>query len=405
MTSTLSACPHVGVWRAWLDHEDPLDSADEHLTGCDACQSLVADLDETAVGARSAFSMLATFRPPSAAETALAREQLEERRGLTFVPQATVPRPTDEVPLRLFTGAVSSSSSSSWRYAAGGLAAMVVLSLVVAFTPQGNAAAAGFLAQFRSQQVVGLEITPQSQADIVRSLNALGNLGEVQLPDGLSRPGSLQDQARAVTLAEASQSVGFALQTPDQATLPTGLNQAPRVLVTPASQLRFTFSKDKARRYFQSTGHPEVTLPDRFDGVALVVSIPAAALLEYGNPSAKDALVVAEAGELVVDVQGGQVSLPELRDFLLGLPGLPQATVNQLRQIQNWNETLPVPIPVDRVNWQSTSFNGNQGLLLNDNSGIGSAAIWHASGHLFGVAGSLRATDLERIADGLSVVH
>ena len=39
--------------------------------------------------------------------------------------------------------------------------------------------------------------------------------------------------------------------------------------------------------------------------------------------------------------------------------------------------------------------------LLNDNSGVGSAAIWHANGHLYGVAGSLKATDLKRIADGL----
>ena len=76
-----------------------------------------------------------------------------------------------------------------------------------------------------------------------------------------------------------------------------------------------------------------------------------------------------------------------MRDFLLGLPGLPQSTVSQLKQIQNWNETLPIPIPVDKVNWQSTTFKGNQGLLLNDNSGVGSAAIWHANGHLYGVAG------------------
>ena len=144
-----------------------------------------------------------------------------------------------------------------------------------------------------------------------------------------------------------------------------------------------------------------MSLPDKFDGATLVVSIPSAAILQYGDKSSRDALIIGEAGELVVDVEGGKVSLPEMRDFLLGLPGLPQSTVSQLKQIQNWNETLPIPIPVDKVNWQSTTFKGNQGLLLNDNSGVGSAAIWHANGHLYGVAGSLKATDLKRIADGL----
>src|SRR5437899_649065 len=96
---------------------------------------------------------------------------------------------------------------------------------------------------------------------------------------------------------------------------------------------------------------------------------------------------------------------PELRDFLLGLPGLPPATVSQLKQIQNWNATLPIPIPVDKVNWQATTIKGNQGLLLNDNSGVGSATIWNAGGHLYVVAGSLRATDLKRVADSLGTTH
>ncbi|TME31785.1 MAG: hypothetical protein E6I75_17830 [Chloroflexi bacterium] len=58
-------------------------------------------------------------------------------------------------------------------------------------------------------------------------------------------------------------------------------------------------------------------------------------------------------------------------------------------------------MPVDQVHWQSTTINGNQGLLLNDNSNVGSAAIWHAGGHLYGLAGSLKASDLKRVAETL----
>ena len=36
-----------------------------------------------------------------------------------------------------------------------------------------------FLAQFRSEQVTAIEVTPQSQTEIMRTLNALGNLGTV----------------------------------------------------------------------------------------------------------------------------------------------------------------------------------------------------------------------------------
>jgi hypothetical protein len=296
--------------------------------------------------------------------------------------------------------------STPWRIAASGLAAALLLTLVVAFNPDAQTAAASLLAQFRPQQVTAVEITPQSQAEIMKTLNALGNLGTVKTPSGSARPEaplrSVEQSAKTVTLAEASQSVGFPVETPDPATLPAGMDKTPRVQVTSASQVRFTFDKNKARTYFQSSGHPEVSMPDKFDGATLVVSIPSAALLHYGGSSSKEALIVGQAGQLVVDVEG-KVSLPEMRDFLLTLPGLSPSVVNQLKNISAWNQTLPVPVPVDQVNWQSTSFNGHQGLLLNDNSGIGSAAIWYEGGHMYGVAGSFKANELKRIADSLAV--
>jgi hypothetical protein len=89
--------------------------------------------------------------------------------------------------------------------------------------------------------------------------------------------------------------------------------------------------------------------------------------------------------------------------------------VSQLKTIKNWNQTLPLPIPVGQVKWTSATFKGNDGLLLNDNSGIGSAAIWYESetrsasqqprqgGRMYGVAGSLKANDLRSLAESLAV--
>jgi hypothetical protein len=398
MTSSSATCPGIGALRAWLDHELELPGLDRHLTACPACTATIADLQANAASVSAAFLKLGPIRLPSVVETAAAHEHLDRRRRSPVRVSINFQSP-ESIPM-MFT-----RMSTSWRYAASGFAAVLALSLVVAFTPQGNAAAAAFLAQFRSQQVAGIEITPQTQGEIVKTLDALRNLGTLQTPSGLGRAATKPDSTATLSLSEASQAVGFSLQTPDPTTLPAGVDKTPHIQVMPASQIRFTFDKNKARAYYQSTGHPEVTLPDKFDGATLVVSIPSTAMLQYGNPNSKDALIVGEAGELLVDVEGGKVSLVEMRDFLLGLPGLPPATASQLKQIQNWNETLPVPIPVDKVNWQSTTFNGNQGLLLNDNSGVGSAAIWHANGHLYGVAGSLRATDLKKIASSLGAGH
>src|SRR2546421_24263 len=83
---------------------------------------------------------------------------------------------------------------------------------LVAFTPGGQAAAAGFLAQFRSQSVAAVEISPQSQTDIMRTMNALGNLGSVQMPGATgTRPETaargLAEQVKTVFVAEAATAV------------------------------------------------------------------------------------------------------------------------------------------------------------------------------------------------------
>ena len=110
--------------------------------------------------------------------------------------------------------------STPWRIAGSGLAAALALSLLVAFTPQGQTVASAFLAQFRPQQIAAVEITPQSQAEIVKTLAALGNLGTVNMPGGATRPEAAArtaaEQSRMVSLAEASRSVGFAVETPDK---------------------------------------------------------------------------------------------------------------------------------------------------------------------------------------------
>lgn len=400
MTSLPHTCPDDSVWRAWLDHEtDAPEPA--HLETCAGCRRVVDELREDASFAHSSMAALAPDDLPTPAEVAVARARLDWRHATTQrrSPEPMLPR----------TPAPVTRLSTPWRVAAGGLVAALALSLVVAFTPEGNSAAAAFLAQFRSQQVSAVELTPESQADLMRTMNALSNLGTLQVPAAAGAPGPAAaarveaQSAHPATAAEAASTIGFPLVTPDPAKLPPGVGKNPSIRVSQGSQVRFTFDKNKARAYYQSTGHPEVSLPDKFDGATLVVSIPPAAILEYaGDESSRTAVVVVEAGELVVDVSGN-ASLPEMRDFLLGLPGLPRAVVSQLKQIQNWNNTLPIPVPVDQVNWQKAKINGADGLLLNDNSGVGSAAVWHANGHLYGVAGSVKANDLKQAADSLAV--
>jgi len=382
MTINSVVCPDLGRWRAWLDNADGTARFDDHLASCPACQRAVADLRQDAATAGAAIASL-PVHAVSKAEHDLARERLTWRlREPTAIRRSA--------PLR--------RSTTGLRVAAGSVAAAVLVSVIVAFTPEGRTAAAAFLAQFRSRQVVAIEVSPQSQEAIMRTFSSLNDLGAVQSPRG-----GMQAAPGQVTVADAGRLIGFPVQTPDPAVLPAGLDRTPRVQVIPAGQMRFTFDKAKAQRYLQSRGQPQVNLPDKFNGASLVVSTPAAAMLEYSSRDSHQSLIIGQAGEIVVDVQG-QVTLDEMRDFLLGLPGLPKSATDQLRQIKSWTQTLPVPVPIDKVNWTSVNFQGrHQGLLLNDNSGLGSVAIWNDGGHMLAVAGSLKANDLKVVADSLAV--
>lgn len=420
------AHPDIGAWRAWLDDE-PADGASEasilsdHLDACTACQQAVADLQEARDLAAATLLPLAPAAVPSADAVALARERLAWRQRqlhrqpvalpaaaatIPLEPQhprqpaATLTLSNSQEPTPMSQARTHSPLFARWRLAASGLAAALALTLLVG-TEDGRAIAAQFLAQFRSERFTVVTV-PTGMSE--HPFEALAGLGTISgNPDARGEP--------VASVAEASQQVGFPVKQADPATLPANVSATPSsIQVMQASQFRFTFDQDRARAYLEANGGQGVTLPAKFHGASLVVSVPDVVLMEHGSTqadgarSAQPGLIVGQARALEVTAEGGtggDVSLDEMRDFLLSLPGLPPETVRQLRAIQDWRTTLPIPVPADSVAWQETTIGGSQGLILNDNSGIGSAAIWQQDGRVYGVAGALKANDIQRIANGL----
>ena len=407
-------CPKAGLWRAWLDQE-PVDRVFQsfdfagHLSACSACRETVGELrHNAALASRLIGGLIPEFRVPSPEpQVVLAsrNQRLMARAAVRSLEARSRKSETrnSEPETRAAGGGTRSSlqegrivalptTLTRWRIAAGGLAAALILLLVIG-TPDGRSATAQFLAQFRSQRFAVVQIDPgQSRSAFVQ----LERLGTVQ--------GAYPAKSgeKVATVAEAGQRVGFAVKQPDPATLPAGVNRTPEIRVSPASQMRFTFDRAKARAYFDSIGRSDVSLPDRFHGASLVVSVPAAVLLDYKGSDGGPGLLIGQARELEVGVDGN-VTLDELGDFLIDLPGNSPETKRQLRAIKARQNTLPIPVPVDQVNWQETTIAGGQGLILADNSGLGSGAIWQRDGLVHGVAGPVTAAKIHEIADSLSL--
>ena len=430
-----TTCPEPGRLRAWLDQETgPVheDAMMDHLAVCDACQSALGSLSRDAELVGRALAEMAG-PAPSAAETALALAQVRGRlgdrvtvvgavNGCAMTPDAIAsdrdvsddtPAPARSLDTTPLTPALSQRERAHasapgrlpmpislvwqrWRLALGGLAAALALTFALA-TPEGQAAAASFLAQFRSQRLAIVTIDPnQARQTGLFRLERLGTVTNGQP----SRP------VEAANLKEAADKTGMqTILQPDPATLPAGASKTPKIRYSPASETRLTFDKQKVRAYFDSIGRKDLALPDKLNGVTLVVSLPPVVMLEYGTTDAnRPAVMVGQAREVQVGVEGN-ASLEEVRAFLLGLPDLPPDLVRQLRSIQDWTTTLPIPVPVDKMTWQETKIGGTQGgaqgYILNDNTGLGSGTIWQKDGRILGVAGPMKATDLRKIAESL----
>ena len=276
------------------------------------------------------------------------------------------------------------------------LAAALVLALLVATPIRGLAAQ--ILTIFRVQDVA--PITVDSAAQPLPDLSKLGDMSP--------SPRQLRFQPTQVTsLAAASSAVGFTVETPHA--LPAGLGPDPSVIATLSGQtLNFTFRAAKAKAYLQSTGHPDVAMPAKFDGATLTLKVSPGVSLAYLPPGTSVAdlrgaassagakpdsaavnrllngsgVLLLEAKSPELDATG--VSADELRDFLLSLPGVPDATKAQLRSIGDWRTTLPVPAGPGS-NLHKVSINGTPGVA--GKNGGNHMVLWVKNGTVFAATG------------------
>jgi hypothetical protein len=395
-------CPDLGALRASIDDAPGTPAPlHDHVHACAVCADTLAELRHNAELAAPAVALTAPAAPPSAAAVDAALTRYEQRRARLAAAApaaaATAPAaPNDPIPLPR-RGRVARLGTRARGVAAGLVAAVVLAGLLV--TPGGRAAAAGFLAQFRSQrfEVISLDPAQSSQvADVVGGLVQTGVFtGDALQVSGFGEPKVVAG------LDEAARVAGFAVPAVDPAVLPGGVERTPqRVLVTRAREARLTFDRDHALAYLRSHGRPDAALPERYDGTQLVVQVPAAVVQQFAGRDGGPALLVGKAGTVGLTTEGG-ASLEELREVVLGLPGLPAETVAQLKAIGDWRTTLPLPVPSDQVRSRPATVDGAEAVSFADQTGRLHALLWQRGGHIWGVAGVVGSDEALDVANSL----
>jgi hypothetical protein len=427
-------CPDLGALRASLDGAVGAPPAPaDHLRTCPACADTLAELQRNAELAAPAIALTAPSDPPDTAEVEAALAAFEQRRARLATTRAAHAAPSAQASPSPSAGRAPEREGSRPGEAAGGVvhsphadpgapvplvrrgrlarlgtrarvaAAALVAALVltgVVGTPAGRAAASSFLAQFRSQRLQVLSVDPAQANQVERVLTGLADTGvftgaALHGNGGFSEPRAAADRAQAARLA------GFAVPVVDPAALPKGVDRTPRhLLVSPAREVRLTFDRDAALDYLRRHGRPDARLPERYDGTRLVVQVPAVVVQEFAGRDGGPALLVGKAGTLGMTTEGG-ASLEELREVVLGLPGLPEDLVAQLRGIGDWRNTLPLPVPAGQVRSSPTTVNGAEALSFADAGGRLHALVWQRDGHIWGVAGVVGSDEARDVANRL----
>jgi hypothetical protein len=167
-----------------------------------------------------------------------------------------------------------------------------------------------------------------------------------------------------------------------------------------ASSASYVLDLPKMQRLLAGAGLPDVQLPTTMHGAKVTIDVPAALTMRWGT--GRESLVLTQLRQPRVTVPG-EVDLPSVRDLLLGHPRverLDSDVISQLRDIEPWQTTVPVPVPSGAVG-EPVRVDGADGLLLTHGDQDGAALVWQRKGVVYMLMGPLEPSDLLAMADSL----
>ena len=212
------------------------------------------------------------------------------------------------------------------------LAVGVVILLIVIFASVRNAGQQ-FLNLFRVEQAQTIQLTqefldslPEPDSEIIQW---------VQEPSDDFEP-------REVTLEDAEEELGFRLAR--LAEPPDVLQPEPEVWLTDADEATFTLDLPGVRNYIWALGGDGAILPDNLEGAVFRVTMPQVGMLFYAAKDNPDQGVrLFQTTSPTLEVPDG-IDMDAIRDELLELDILPPELAAQLRAIEDWESTLPLPL-------------------------------------------------------------
>jgi hypothetical protein len=224
---------------------------------------------------------------------------------------------------------------------------------------------AATLDAFRGERLQAVSVDLESWATSgSEGFQALEDIGDLDV-SGLTEPDEVDD------VAEAEEVAGIDAPT---------LEDAPDHLVAMApGTVRLTLQTRAGNG-----------VPADLDGTTLIVEVPGVIGAIYGPTDGVPELVVGRSGTPVVRAEGAP--LDEVRSFLLSRDELPADLRAQLADIDDWRNTIPVPVPVDGPGWKDVEVAGRPAIAFGDETGLGALVLRNDTDGVTVVGGRITAS-------------
>ena len=347
-------CKNSSFWRAYLDGEvvrEIRSSAKTHLQSCSACSRTVENL-------RKYDAFVSRLAPSESPDASLAWTKFQtmisgDRQSLWE----------------------KSSLSPRVKALTVVLGALVVLAVSLSF-PALRSVAEDLLQIFRVERFEAVKIKP-------------GQFGQMSSVDQDAFEELVKVEAHPEpkvfkSLDEAREWAKIEVKEP--AYLPVGLT-TDEIIVTSKGRASLSFDREKMGELAAKFGVSPPDIPEDLDGVKVTANLPEGVIMIYRRASGQEAqpiLFVQQGGKPSLEVPA-KADSEQVRQALLNLPFIPPDFRKALESVENWRETLPIPIPEGEGKSEKVLVSGVEGILISgpDNT---QSLIWAKWEKIFIVA-------------------
>jgi hypothetical protein len=350
-----------------------------HLSACEVCRDRLKNIEAQSGQVSTILSAVA----PNALEAPAAR------RALFDLKQTTYER-------KDYTMLDQIKTSKRMQRTVAGIAAVIVIIGLFTLAPV-RALASDFLALFRVQKFVAVDIDPERMQQIAEAVDQSMGLGEVQ---------HLTEEGQGTEVGSLDEAAGLAGFTPR--TL-EGYGDPSHIVVHDGSTSTFTPDVQAMRQVFQAVNVDPNLLPDNIDGQTFTLTTSPGVAQVWTNEDGSPRFMVMQAPSPTIEGPD-DVDYEQLGEAMLQLLGMDADEAHRLSQSIDWTTTVVLPIPRDVASVREVNIDGTTGLVFDarghgDGDGEGrpgGAVLWEKNGIVYLVAADqMNSLDMQEVADHL----